>query len=1451
MKLLLFVLCAFVFSTIVSADTCIATAECKPNPPIYDLPLDDNGKYVLSISDIDNGSSTNCPPLTLRIANAPVNNTLTCNTSNKVPPYNLTLALVASAPGAQNSVCLTQYRVVDNIPPTAICKNITVGSDATITGLSVDGGSFDNCDIRFRIVNQTTFGGCNDVVVVSLTVFDYSGNSDSCFSTVSITDTNPPVAICQDSIQDVGATDNGSITITKSQGSIVNDGSVDECDGTNLNLEFTFNNSITRNCSTLATIPVTLEVTDTSGNDATCNANLIFQDNTNPTAVCAPVITANVGDGSYTISAEEFTGASYDVCGIASYGNNVQFTCDDLGPNFSPANYTIISEIRDFSNNPASCSTNVTIRDASPPEALCIEPSYSFNVGSGLYTLTPLEINSGSFDVCSSVLNYTLTKTSYNCSDVGTSKSANLTVTDDAKNSASCTTPLVIVDSTPPAAKCQAPFTVNVGLTGSYTVLQSNGSFIDNGSSDVCTAVNVTLAQETQVIDCLSLGQRTYTLVATDAYGNFNRCSTVVTFADQTPPTVACASAANVDIGDGFVHVITSATLMTGTSDVCGVTYSAPHAFSCNTTGLGNISVNSTAYDPSKNNGTCTTIVDVYDGVVPNARCQRNPKLNVGTTGNVTITVANIDNGSFDDCTSVVVAIAPGSQTNYLCSDVGNTVEVGLVVTDTSSNFDVCSSPLQIVDTTAPVAVCKAYTVDVGAAPGGSVVLTATQGIVVNNNSVDICTPQPYLTYTLNSEISGSCNSLGTRPTTLTVTDLSGNSAKCNSTITFADLTPPTAVCVSSSSLNVGAGPNSPLLNSIATSYDTCGVVTYNTSTPTYTCANLGSINFTVVVTDASNNTNSCTTTLNIVDLTSPNASCVSSLTLQVGTGSGSLTTANITTNATVDLCDPSPALSISPSTFACADLGNRHVTMTVTDASGNIDTCVTPVSVVDTTPPVATCQNVNIEVGNTGYVVIPTTSAYLINNGSFDICYGPNDLNTILDQTYSANCSTLGIRAATLIVTDGSNNTNTCTGNINFVDTIVPTLTCALSQTVDVGSNNVTFNPYLSALIAYDTCGLNITSNITTLTCADIGVTQTALIIATDPSGNTVNCTSPVIGVDLTGPTAVCQVVNVNVGNGTYTLNTTLLDAGSADACNGTLTFYANQTQFTCAEVGKNISVEMIVLDQYGNPSAPCYTKVIVNDTTIPVAVCRNVSISIGETGTETFRDAFFDGGSYDICSPVTLKAAQTTFTCADVGATTTVLLTVTDANGNINTCTSHIVVSDFIAPVAKCKSILLTANGAVTTAMADNGSYDNCPPPALAISPPSFSNSIGGSALLTVTDTAGNINTCVSQVTIDVSQNLTVSPTTISEHIPFTISWAADVKVSNKQIVTLILVNSENSFYYLISDNVLFGRLSYVVAGGVSGVTADRYYLIEMYINGSFYAAKAIYIQHYPTSD
>jgi surface protein len=148
---------------------------------------------------------------------------------------------------------------IDSIDPIAVCQDITVQLDnsgtVTVTGNNIDGGSTDNIVIVSYTASPNTFN-CNDIGgnVVTLTVADAAGNTDTCTAIVTVEDDLDPNVIGQNAEGDLLGT--GSVTIPVSS---IDLGSTDNCSITSLTLTpDTF--------TSVGTYAAVLEGTDPSGN---------------------------------------------------------------------------------------------------------------------------------------------------------------------------------------------------------------------------------------------------------------------------------------------------------------------------------------------------------------------------------------------------------------------------------------------------------------------------------------------------------------------------------------------------------------------------------------------------------------------------------------------------------------------------------------------------------------------------------------------------------------------------------------------------------------------------------------------------------------------------------------------------------------------------------------------------------------------------------------------------------------------------------------------------------------------------------------------------------------------------------------------------------------------------------------------------------------------------------
>ncbi|MCF8369915.1 MAG: carboxypeptidase regulatory-like domain-containing protein [Bacteroidales bacterium] len=123
--------------------------------------------------------------------------------------------------------------------------------------------------------------------------------------------------------------------------------------------------------------------------------------------------------------------------------------------------------------------------------------------------------------------------------------------------------------------------------------------------------------------------------------------------------------------------------------------------------------------------------------------------------------------------------------------------------------------------------------------------------------------------------------------------------------------------------------------------------------------------------------------------------------------------------------------------------VGTTLVTSTATDACGNIGNDTFNVTVEDTQPPDAICQNIDVYLDATGSVSIVATD---VDNGSSDNCA----IDTYAVSQDAFSCDDIGPAVpVVLTVTDIHGNISTCNAEVTVLDAIAPTITCPGDQEV------------------------------------------------------------------------------------------------------------------------------------------------------------------------------------------------------------------------------------------------------------------------------------------------------------------------------------------------------------------------------------------------------------------
>ena len=462
-----------------------------------------------------------------------------------------TVTLTVTDVNGNISTCTATVTVEDNVPPVAICQDLTIQLDAagaaTITTADVDNGSNDACGIASLALDTENFG-CGEVGAntVTLTATDVNGNISTCAATVTVEDNVPPVAICQDLTIQLDAA--GAATITTAD---VDNGSNDACGIASLALD-------TENfgCGEVGANTVTLTVTDVNGNISTCTATVTVEDNEAPVAICQDLTIQLDAAGAATITTADVDNGSNDACGIASLALDTEnFGCGEVGAN------TVTLTATDVNGNISTCTATVTVEDNVPPVAICQDLTIQLDAA-GAATITTADVDNGSNDACG-IASLALDTENFGCGEVG-ANTVTLTVTDVNGNISTCTATVTVEDNVPPVAICQ-DLTIQLDAAGAATITTAD---VDNGSNDACGIAS--LALDTENFGCGEIGANTVTLTATDVNGNISTCTATVTVEDNVPPVAICQDL-TIQLDAAGAATITTADVDNGSNDACGI----------------------------------------------------------------------------------------------------------------------------------------------------------------------------------------------------------------------------------------------------------------------------------------------------------------------------------------------------------------------------------------------------------------------------------------------------------------------------------------------------------------------------------------------------------------------------------------------------------------------------------------------------------------------------------------------------------------------------------------------------------------------------------------------------------------------------------------------------------------------------------------------------------------
>ncbi len=725
-----------------------------------------------------------------------------------------------------------------------------------------------------------------------------------------------------------------------------------------------------------------------------------------PDAVCMDITVNLNASGQTSLSVASIDGGSTVPSGFNTSISVSDVDCSDVG---TPV--VVRLSISEGNIEVSSCTSNVTVVDDLDPQAICQDITVQLDNNSQA-SIAASDVDGGSTDNCAVGMT-TLSTNQFDCSNIG-SNSVELTVNDVNGNVSTCSSVVSIVDNIPPNVPCQNNTAV-LGANGSVAITDA---LIDAGSSDNCAVATRVVSPNS--FECMDLGLNTVVLTVTDINGNVGTCASQVDVIDNISPSLTCLNNLDVFLDPNGQATVEPVDVIQSQSDNCALTPIVGQNLNLDCTDL--ISINNydlTVSDVAGNTSNCMTSINLIDNVPPSATCQ-DITVQLDNNGEAIISVNDVDGGSTDNC---AVGMTTVSMNQFDCSHIGsNSVE--LTVNDVNGNVSTCSSVVSIVDNIPPNVPCQNNTVVLGA--NGSVAITDD---LIDAGSSDNCAVATRVV----SPNSFECMDLGFNTVVLTVTDINGNAGTCASQVDVIDNISPSLTCLNN--LDVFLDPNGQAtvepMDVIQSQSDNCALTPIVGQNLNLQCVDLISVNnYDLTVSDVAGNTSTCMTSINLIENLPPTAAC-QDITVQLDNNGEAIISVNDVDGGSTDNCAVGMT-TVSMNQFDCSHIGSNSVELTVNDVNGNVSTCSSDITVVDDLPPIAICQDISLNVPNSGTISVDPSE---IDGGSNDNCA----MQSLSVPNNSFSCSNIGSNILTLTALDINGNLNTCQSNVSIFCPALP----------------------------------------------------------------------------------------------------------------------------------------------------------------------------------------------------------------------------------------------------------------------------------------------------------------------------------------------------------------------------------------------------------------------------
>lgn len=1191
----------------------------------------------------------------------------------------------------------------DNTPPTASCRDtlfIYLDEDGMVDVVadSMDNGSFDDCsEITFS--TPLSFVACQQLIndfSTTLNVSDGCGNSSSCNLIIAVRDTM---------LINLTSADNDTVSCIEDVAIPFDDyddfflaggDSNDNCD-----------NSITFSlleADTTGVCPIQIvriyEYTDMSGNSDTTTHTILIIDTEAPVITSCPddiVITeTDICDTLVNFGVPTFTDNCSAVTVTNDYTNDtstsavftggvtvVQFFATDACGNADTCEITI-----DIAADPAVTFPVVgVINQASEV------PNYpdldSFEMAGGAVNAACMLVDS-TFeyepvfeiqpDGCTALLTETVTFVNTSGDSIATTQMTTLMDT-IAPILTGCNAQILIIRPD------------DCGFDTIFTLPTATDNF----------GIDTTFLSVSEFVDDAA----TVTFTARDLCGLESICEFDLLLTDVTSPifilddlTIQCDT-----VGAAPPHMTIEEFLTGPNAEVSDCRLDSTSFMFLGTTvdADGNDVYTYTISDTYGNDATITQTIFAIDTALPTFTSCPNDTTVVTTDASICGALVTLPAPVFEDnCNGMLVLThnVPFANTSTDASGqypIGTT-NVTYTLTDDAGLTTTCSFSVTVNDIIPPDISCPpSATVDCNIA--NFIAASSLSAFVdAGGLATDACGVA-----TVSGDVESTSTNLYT--VTYTVTDNNGNTSTCDQTITVIDDEDPVLAC--NLFILVEAPETSCdtfLMISTPTATDNCGVDTiYNDLTLTDNASMLysGTTIITWYAFDAAGNSDTCETTVMVIDVTGPvlrapdttNVMCIE-MVAEVDTFI-TLADLDAANGSSFDNCGIDTFYFTSQQSIGDTIINRQYIAV---DTTGNMSTVIQTIVIDDTTAPdfdAPVDVTIDCSIALDSLEVLGTVDSTML----MDNC-GENLTLIYTDNTFSSGgCLSNDSIQRIWILTDESGNETRDTQNINKIDTVGPIFDVLPLAINDIECGDAL--PPTQILTATDDCNGSfvlidtLPSALPPNTCNDYEINY--VYTATDGCGNTTqtsvsfmrlaDATAPVLvsanDQMLSTSPGICGVLVADIPRPEFSDDCSDMVGLSSDFVGDTYPTGTTNVLWTAQnDCGMTSTVTQVIQ---------------ITDNEPPVVVCQDLNVSLGGDGiaivqADTLAKTITDncdhyfGNATKVrridnpteCSNDASFNNSVTFCCEDIGKTILVEVHVTDDAGNNNTCTSEITVNN-----------------------------------------------------------------------------------------------------------------------------------------------------------------------------